>query len=54
MSNYDIYLIICGLAEKENVNEKIKNDNQLLLIGLMNNKKIVLKNYFLQTQYNFG
>ncbi len=31
--------LIISLAEKENVNEKLKNDNQMLWIGLMNNIK---------------
>lgn len=31
--------LIISLAEKENVNEKLKNDNQMLWIKLMNNIK---------------
>lgn len=31
--------LIISLSEKENVNEKLKNDNQILWIGLMNNIK---------------
>ena len=31
--------LIISLIEKENVNEKLKNDNQMLWIGLMNNIK---------------
>ncbi len=42
--------LIISLAEKENVNEKIKNDNQMLWVWLMNNIKnraeeIVIKDY---------
>ncbi len=42
--------LIISLAEKENVNEKLKNDNQMLWIGFMNNIKnraeeIVFKEY---------
>ena len=42
--------LIISLAEKENVNEKFKNDNQILWIGLMNNIKswaeeIIIREY---------
>ena len=42
--------LIISLAEKENVNEKLKNDNQMLWIGLMNNIKnraeeIIIREY---------
>lgn len=44
--------LIISLAEKENVNEKLKNDNQMLWTGLMNNIKkcaeeIVFREYFM-------
>lgn len=31
--------LIISLAEKENINEKLKNDNQMLWVKLMNNIK---------------
>ena len=42
--------LIISLAEKENINEKLKNDNQILWIGLMNNiksraEKIIIREY---------
>ena len=42
--------LIISLAEKENINEKLKNDNQMLWIGLMNNIKnraeeIIIREY---------
>ena len=37
--NDKINRLIIALAEKENVNEKLKNDNQILWVGLMNNIK---------------
>lgn len=41
--NDKINKLIIALAEKENINEKMKNDNQMLWVELMNNIKIVLK-----------
>lgn len=48
--NGQINKLIIALAEKENVNEKLKNDNQILWVGLMNNiknraKELILKDY---------
>lgn len=48
--NDKINQLIISLAEKENVNEKLKNDNQIIWIGLMNNIKnrveeIVIRDY---------
>lgn len=48
--NDKINELIILLAEKENINEKFKNDNQILWVGLMNNMKnraeeIVIKDY---------
>lgn len=48
--NDKINELIISLSEKEIVNEKLKNDNQILWVGLMNNIKnrveeIVIKNY---------
>lgn len=48
--NDKINELIISLSEKENVNEKLKNDNQILWVGLMNNIKnraeeIVIKDY---------
>ena len=42
--------LIKGLAEKENINEKLKQDNQMLWVSKMNNIKntaeeIILKEY---------
>lgn len=48
--NDKINELIISFSEKENVNEKLKNDNQILWVGLMNNIKnraeeIVIKDY---------
>lgn len=50
--NDKINKLIIILAEKENVNESLKNTNQMLWIGYMNNIKnrveeIILKDYIL-------
>lgn len=42
--------LVISIAEKENVDEKLKKDNQMLWIGLMNNIKsraeeIIIKEY---------
>ena len=42
--NEKINKFIIVLAEKENANEKLKNDNQMLWVWFMNNIKIELKN----------
>lgn len=48
--NDQINKLIITLVEKENVNEKLKNDNQMLWVKLMNNIKnraeeLILRDY---------
>ena len=39
--------LIKELAEKENINEKLKQDNQILLLSKMNNVKNIIEEIIL-------